>query len=262
MAKNERKKKTTKAVRKGPSKTRKGTTKKPSKTTAKRKVKVQPVAKDKIRVRKTSSRKTNKQVKIRSGVRSRTSELAELQELFLQALQKREQRRVQRVSKKKGKRKSQKETSDRSKHRTSKGAEIRMERKAGDNLIYIKFKTKSMQKLIIGLNNHDFAEFEQMTIPITEFAPYYLVVILKIKKPNQKEPYYMSFKSNVLEAISEVDLMKDFVIKTVSEYNNNMADLIDEKYDEPVQVYKIQEIGVRFIYPVIPQQGKQPLVIS
>lgn len=181
----------------------------------------------------------------------RISEEDELQNLFLQQLENRETKRTSKNISKNTKGKSGAKTKDRRVYKyAGQLAKLSVTKKRDDNLIYIRFTTRSIQKLLLALNANDFRTFEQMTFPYAEFVPYYIVVILRIKRPDQKSPWYISFKSDREQSVATVDLMKSFVTQVVADYNNNMADLIDEKYDEPTRVYPIVEIGVRFIYPI------------
>ena len=213
----------------------------------------------------------------RATTRSKQSDLDELQELFLAALKK--QRIKKRVRKKKslkkpqpklepeiyesekphrkrsGKKKSttnrKRQGSPKSIHTSeprpaSRSIDLRSSTNAEKNLVKLKFRAVGMQKLILALNAYPFNEFDELL----ERIPNKIVVVLGIKKPYQRELYYLSFASPIDYSVSTKEAVKKFVLQTVADYNNTMADLIDENYDEPTQVYKIREIGIRFIYPI------------
>lgn len=133
----------------------------------------------------------------------------------------------------------------------SKPAKLSIRRKRGDNVVRITFDTSSIQRIVLAIwaSSELTKQFDYMTKRKSKFFPRSVVVILKIKKPYQKEPFYTSIVSMPDKSFNNANDVKGFVTRIISDYNNNMADLIDEKYDEPVKVYKILEVSVRFIYP-------------
>lgn len=181
--------------------------------------------------------------------------LDELERLFEQDEKEQiKQTRIQKVTTEKSDRtKSKKKTSSgvskSVKRVKQKLPKLTVTRKRGDNLVKISFDSKSIQNVILAIREYPFNELKPLLYNSKRPFPRVIIIILKIKKPYQKEPFYNSFPVGNETSITSIDVVIDLVTKALADYNNTMSELIEMNYDTHTTVYKIQEIALRFLYP-------------
>jgi len=76
--------------------------------------------------------------------------------------------------------------------------------------------------------------------------PRAVAIILKTKTPGKKGYFYVSKMSEPDFVVNESNVKKE-AARRLSEYNNTMLDKV-EQYDEPVKLYNVKEVSIRFLY--------------
>lgn len=125
-----------------------------------------------------------------------------------------------------------------------KPAKIR--KKRGDKLFIIDLRQRGFQNKIIALRNADFTIIDKF-LKKQPTEPLYVVVTLKIKNPTEVGYFYNAKKSPPDMVVNTVNT-KEFCIEVLRDYNDDMIDMIHEKYDEIIKVYNVIEMSIRFLF--------------
>lgn len=125
---------------------------------------------------------------------------------------------------------------------------LKIHKKRGDNLFIIPLKQKGFQNKIVALRNADFSGIDKF-LKRQKIEPLYAFVTLKIKHPEDGRNYFNGVKSPASMVVN-TENTRDFAVSVLTEYNNDMVDLIQEQYDESVRVYNVVEMSIRFLFMI------------
>lgn len=165
---------------------------------------------------------------------------------------KNESKRIQTKSKKNNAKKAGKKASNNRNVRVSpkliKSIPLTFRKKTNQSFLKISFPSCTPQELVLAINNHPFKEVKYYIRGYSNFFPRALVAIFRVKK-TKGNTFYISNKTALDYTITKIEHVKQFLVESISEYNNAAALLIETLYSESIHVYKITQIGLRFIYP-------------
>lgn len=128
-----------------------------------------------------------------------------------------------------------------------KNLKAKVTKKRNDKLFVIKLNQKGFQNKIIALRNADFSNIDKF-LRNKRIEPLYAFVTLKIKKPGETG-YYFNGQKSPSSMVVNAENTKNFCINVLVSYNNDMVDLIQEKYDDDIKVYNVAEMSIRFLFP-------------
>lgn len=229
------------------------TTRKTGKGKTAGKAKPKSVSKNKKLFSTKPDTKTNQRTKEnakRSKLTRDERETLDIFEQLFEADEQKEKATKSRTNRSDKKTKSRKKESRKDKTKPATIAKFTATRKRGSPVVVLTFNTKDHLKIVRTVTAMNTKKvFGYMVNGYSKFFPRSIVVILRIKKPGQKEPYYITKVSPLGYNLSNPEDITKFIAQVVADYHNDMMDLIDEKYDEPISPYKITQISIRFIYP-------------